>query len=185
MDTRPDSKCRVTANTNTQLDTATWADIHKWGALKLTASRWAINTETTYHLGDRSNWFGIRATCAPENTTVVERHVVPGFPEERLLSRVLRHDRNALALVTLPASGLRLPTPAARPAAGSPQRLRESKARNQSPHWFQLARMRLASLEWILCNAVLGGALPRIGDFAATGPKIGARRATTGDTLTV
>ena len=70
LNTRPDSKCRVTANTNTQLDTATWADIRKWGALKLTASRWAINTETTYHLGDRSNWFGIRATRAPENTTV-------------------------------------------------------------------------------------------------------------------
>src|SRR5262252_3607571 len=67
LDTRPDSKCRVTANTHTQLDTATWAEIRKWGALKLTASRWAINTETTYHLGDRSNWFGIKTTCAPEN----------------------------------------------------------------------------------------------------------------------
>jgi len=67
LDTRPDSKCRVTANTNTQLDTATWAEIRKWGALKLTAPRWAINTETTYHLGDRSNWFGIKTTCASEN----------------------------------------------------------------------------------------------------------------------
>ena len=67
LDTRPDSKCRVTANTNTQLDTATWAEIRKWGALKLTASRWAINTETTYHIGDRSNWFGVKTTCAPEN----------------------------------------------------------------------------------------------------------------------
>ncbi len=67
LDTRPDSKCRVTANTNTQLDTATWAEIRKWGALKLTAPRWAINTEMTYHLGDRSNWFGVKTTCAPEN----------------------------------------------------------------------------------------------------------------------
>lgn len=67
LDTRPDSKCRVTANTNTQLDTATWAEIRKWGAWKLTAPRWAINTETTYHIGDRSNWFGVKTTCAPEN----------------------------------------------------------------------------------------------------------------------
>lgn len=67
LDTRPDAKCRVTANTNTQLDTATWAEIRKWGALKLTAPRWSTNTETTFHLGDRSNWFGIKTTCAPEN----------------------------------------------------------------------------------------------------------------------
>lgn len=67
LDTRPDSKCRVTANTNTQLDTATWAEIRKWGALKLTAPRWAVNTETMYHIGDRSNWFGVKTTCAPEN----------------------------------------------------------------------------------------------------------------------
>lgn len=67
LDTRPDSKARVTANTNTQLDTATWAEIRKWGAWKLTAPRWAINTETTYHMGDRANWFGIKTTCAPEN----------------------------------------------------------------------------------------------------------------------
>ena len=31
LDTRPDSKCRVTTNTHTQLDTATWAEIRKWG----------------------------------------------------------------------------------------------------------------------------------------------------------
>ncbi len=67
LDTRPDCKCRVTANTNTQLDTATWAEIRKWHAWKLTAPRWSINTETTYHTGDRANWFGIKTTCAPEN----------------------------------------------------------------------------------------------------------------------
>ena len=60
LDTRPDSKCRVTANTNTQLDTATWADIRKWGALKLTASRWAIN------LGDHT---GVTPTAAEQNDT--------------------------------------------------------------------------------------------------------------------
>lgn len=67
MDTRADCKCRVTANTVTQLDTATWAEIRKWGALKLTAPRWAMNTEQMYHHGDRVNWFGVKTTCAPEN----------------------------------------------------------------------------------------------------------------------
>lgn len=67
LDTRPDAKCRVTANTVTQLDTATWAEIRKWGALKLTANRWAMNTEQIYHIGDRVNWFGVKTTCAPEN----------------------------------------------------------------------------------------------------------------------
>lgn len=67
LDTRPDSKCRVTANTVTQLDTATWAEIRKWGALKLTANRWSMNTEQIYHIGDRVNWFGVKTTCAPEN----------------------------------------------------------------------------------------------------------------------
>jgi hypothetical protein len=67
LDTRPDCKCRVTANTVTQLDTATWAEIRKWGALKLTANRWSMNTEQIYHIGDRVNWFGVKTTCAPEN----------------------------------------------------------------------------------------------------------------------
>ena len=67
MDTRPDCKCRVTANTVTQLETVTWAEVQKWGALKLTAPRWRINSEAMYALGDRSNWFAVRTTCAPEN----------------------------------------------------------------------------------------------------------------------
>lgn len=67
QDTRPDCKCRVTANTVTQLDTATWAEIRKWGALKLTAPRWSMNTEMMYHVGDRVNWFTVKTTCAAEN----------------------------------------------------------------------------------------------------------------------
>ncbi len=66
-DTRPDCKCRVTANTVTQLDTSTWAEIRKWGDLKLTAPRWSMNTEMMYHLGDRVNWFTVKTTCAAEN----------------------------------------------------------------------------------------------------------------------
>lgn len=67
MDTRPDSKVRVTANTVTQLETTTWPEITKWNALKLTANRWKINSEMMYALGDRANWFAVRTTCAPEN----------------------------------------------------------------------------------------------------------------------
>ncbi len=67
QDTRPDCKCRITANTVTQLDTATWAELRKWGAWKLTANRWSMNTEMMYHLGDRVNWFTVKTTCAPEN----------------------------------------------------------------------------------------------------------------------
>jgi hypothetical protein len=47
--------------------------------------------------------------------TVVEPHVVPGVPEEGY--SVEFFDMTAiLAVVTLPASALRLPTPADRPA---------------------------------------------------------------------
>ncbi len=67
MDTRPDCKCRLTANTVTQLDTVTWAEVTKWGTLKLTANRWKITGEMMYALGDRANWFAVRTTCAPEN----------------------------------------------------------------------------------------------------------------------
>lgn len=67
MDTRPDCKCRVTANTVTQLETVTWAEVRKWGALKLTANRWTMTSEQMYATGDRVNWFAVRTTCAPEN----------------------------------------------------------------------------------------------------------------------
>lgn len=67
MDTRPDCKCRVTANTVTQLETVTWAEVRKWGASKMTADRWTMTSEQMYATGDRVNWFAIRTTCAPEN----------------------------------------------------------------------------------------------------------------------
>jgi hypothetical protein len=67
MDTRPDAKCRVTANTVTQLDTVTWAEVTKWGLTKLTAPRWKLTSEMMYAVGDRTNWFAVRTTCAPEN----------------------------------------------------------------------------------------------------------------------
>jgi len=47
--------------------------------------------------------------------TVVECHAVPGVSEERVLGRVFHMTGDTVAVVTLPESALRLPTPADRP----------------------------------------------------------------------
>jgi hypothetical protein len=49
--------------------------------------------------------------------TVVERHVVPGVAEEGYSVEFFDMTGNTVAVVTLPASALRVPTPADRPAA--------------------------------------------------------------------
>ena len=48
--------------------------------------------------------------------TVVERHVVPGVPEVGYSIEFFDMTGNTVAVVTLPASALRLPTLADRPA---------------------------------------------------------------------
>jgi Domain of unknown function (DUF4926) len=48
--------------------------------------------------------------------TVVERHEVPGVFEEGYSVEFFDMTGNTVAVVTLPASALRLPTPADRPA---------------------------------------------------------------------
>ena len=48
--------------------------------------------------------------------TVVERHAVPGVSEEGYSVEFFDMTGNTVAVVTLPASALRLPTPANRPA---------------------------------------------------------------------
>jgi hypothetical protein len=48
--------------------------------------------------------------------TVVERHVVPGVVEEGYSVEFFDMTGNTVAVVTVPASALRLPTPADRPA---------------------------------------------------------------------
>ena len=47
--------------------------------------------------------------------TVVERHVVPGVSEDGYSVQFFDMTGNTVAVVTLPASALRLPTPADRP----------------------------------------------------------------------
>jgi hypothetical protein len=49
--------------------------------------------------------------------TVVDRHVVPGVAEEGYSLEFFDMTGNTVAVVTLPASALRIPTPADRPAA--------------------------------------------------------------------
>jgi Domain of unknown function (DUF4926) len=49
--------------------------------------------------------------------TVVERHVVPGVVEEGYSVEFFDMTGNTVTVVTLPASALRVPTPADRPAA--------------------------------------------------------------------
>ena len=49
--------------------------------------------------------------------TVVERHVVPGVAEEGYSVEFFDMTGNTVTVVTLPASALRVPTPADRPAA--------------------------------------------------------------------
>ena len=49
--------------------------------------------------------------------TVVERHVVPGVAEEGYSVEFFDMTGDTVTVVTLPASALRVPTPADRPAA--------------------------------------------------------------------
>ncbi len=60
--------------------------------------------------------FTERGLRAGDVGTVVERHVVPGVPEEGYSVEFFDMTGNTVAVVTLPASALRLPTPADRPA---------------------------------------------------------------------
>ena len=48
--------------------------------------------------------------------TVVERHAVPGVSEDGYSVEFFDMTGNTVAVITLPASDLRLPTPADRPA---------------------------------------------------------------------
>jgi hypothetical protein len=48
--------------------------------------------------------------------TIVERHVVPGIAEEGYSVEFFDMTGNTVAVVTVPASALRLPTPADRPS---------------------------------------------------------------------
>ena len=57
-----------------------------------------------------------RGLRAGDIGTLVERHVVPGVADEGYSVEFFDMTGNTVAVVTVPASALRLPTPADRPA---------------------------------------------------------------------
>jgi hypothetical protein len=57
-----------------------------------------------------------RELCTGDVGTVVETHRVPGVAEEGYSVEFFDMTGNTVAVVTLPTSALRLPTPADRPA---------------------------------------------------------------------
>ena len=57
-----------------------------------------------------------RGLRAGDVGTIVDRHVAPGVPEDGYSVEFFDMTGNTVAVVTVPASALRLPTPADRPA---------------------------------------------------------------------
>lgn len=68
MSTRPHAQGVVTANSDKQLKTKTWAAIQRWTSLCLTGSWFEINTERMYHRKFPASWFCSSQTCRPENS---------------------------------------------------------------------------------------------------------------------
>ena len=72
MSTRPFSQGTVTANTSSQLETKTWAQIAKWTKLCVTSHWFEINTGRgsmkMYHKKYPEKWFCSAQTCREENS---------------------------------------------------------------------------------------------------------------------
>ncbi len=68
MSTRQNSKGRVTANTFSQLETTTWAEIQKWGKRCRFAEWFEIGGSKIYHKQNKEGWFAVPLTCAEENS---------------------------------------------------------------------------------------------------------------------
>lgn len=66
--TRPYCRGTITANTNTQLDTKTWAAILYWRKLSLAATWFEANTARLYFKGMRESWFCAPQSCKEENS---------------------------------------------------------------------------------------------------------------------
>lgn len=68
MVTRPNAKGRVTANTFSQLETTTWAEIQKWGKRCKFREWFEITGSRAYHKENKEGWFAVPLTCAEENS---------------------------------------------------------------------------------------------------------------------
>jgi hypothetical protein len=68
MSTRVNAQGVVTANTNTQLETKTWAAVRRWTKMCLTSLWFTINSARMYHVGFPESWFCTPQTCREENS---------------------------------------------------------------------------------------------------------------------
>jgi hypothetical protein len=72
MSTRPHAQGTVTANTSSQLETKTWAQIAKWTKLCITSHWFTVNTGRgsmkMYHKDYPESWFCSAQTCKEENS---------------------------------------------------------------------------------------------------------------------
>lgn len=68
MSTRPYAQGTVTANTYTQLETKTWAQIVKWAKKCATAHWFATSATKMYHKDHPESWFCSAQTCREENS---------------------------------------------------------------------------------------------------------------------
>jgi hypothetical protein len=68
MSTRPHCKGTITANTFTQLETKTWAEIQRWTKLCLTSHWFTVTTQRMYHSDFRESWFCAPQSCREENS---------------------------------------------------------------------------------------------------------------------
>ena len=72
MSTRPNSKGTITANTNQQLETKTWAEVAKWMKRCITAHWFTVTTGRgsmrMYHNKYKESWFCSAQTCKEENS---------------------------------------------------------------------------------------------------------------------
>lgn len=68
MSTRPHAKGTITANTETQLTTKTWAAVQYWTQLCLTGHWFTLNSERMYHPAHKATWFCTAQTCREERS---------------------------------------------------------------------------------------------------------------------
>jgi hypothetical protein len=68
MCTRPGAKGRVTANTYTQLETTTWAEIQKWHKLLCCKDWFEVTGSKCRAVSEPESWFSVPITCAEENS---------------------------------------------------------------------------------------------------------------------
>lgn len=68
MATRVNAKGRVTANTYTQLEITTWAEIQRWHKLLICRHWFEVTGSKAYALANPEGWFSKPVTCAQENS---------------------------------------------------------------------------------------------------------------------